>query len=320
MSNVAFLWIFSRGMELGVIVLCLLPLRAFFRKKVPRLFSYMLWAALPVNFVYRLAVRFIELINRHVVDYVYQSPKILVDEKIVQVMRLCWCIGTLVVVIGMVRSYIILMRRLVGSIRLQKDVYVTDRIRLPFTLGMIHPKIYLPYSLKEEYYESVIMHERVHINRRDIWMKYLAIGIRNLFWFQPVLWFAYRMFVNDMEEACDETVLRQKGPDFREEYAHSLLELSDQDETIRDVAIGYGAGVIKSRIKNVMYYEVTEKHKCIVATIVCCLFVIISGLISWQVPRIVQGELPKEIYVEGDMSVTNRELRKTELVEEDEIK
>ncbi len=316
MSNVAFLWIFSRGMELGVIVLCLLPLRAFFRKKVPRLFSYMLWAALPVNLVYHLGKYVWEKMSKIVIDHVHITPQVIVGEKTVQIMRWCWCIGTFLVIIGMVRSYIVLMRRLIGSIRLQKGVYVTDRIRLPFTLGMIHPKIYLPYSLKEEYYESVIMHEQVHINRRDIWLKYLAIGIRNLFWFQPILWFAYRMFVNDMEEACDETVLRQKGPDFREKYAHSLLELSDQDETIRDVAIGYGAGVIKSRIKNVMYYEKAGKTKCIIATFVCCLFMVIAIPISWQVPKVVHGDGPKEKYVEKDIGISGTGMRKEVITEE----
>ena len=189
---------------------------------------------------------------------------------------------------------------------------------MPFTLGLFCPKIYLPYSLKEEYYESVILHECVHINRRDVWMKYLAVGILGLFWFQPVLWFAYRCFVNDMEEACDETVIRQKGTDFREEYARSLLAVSDLDEKIRGVAIGYGTGVIKSRIRHIMNYEKAKTKRCVVAILVCCLFMILAVPISWQVPRIVRGELPKKVYVEGDMEVSGRDMMKAEIMAEDE--
>lgn len=315
MSNVAFLWIFSRGMELGVIVLCLLPLRAILRKKVPRLFSYLLWAALPVNLVYNLVICFIKLINHRVVDRVYQSLEIVVDERVIQVMRGCWCIGSLVVMIGMIGSYIVFLRRLVGSIRLRKGVYLTDRIREPFTLGLLRPKIYLPYSLKEEYYESVILHECVHINRRDVWMKYLAVGILGLFWFQPVLWFAYRLFVNDMEEACDETVLRQKGTGFREEYARSLLEVSDAGGTARGVVLGYGAGVIKSRIRHIMNYEKAEAKKCIIAVLVCCLFMILAVPISWQVPRVVKPN--KKEGVSTEMSATGTGITRKEIVTEE---
>ena len=304
MSNVAFLWIFSRGMELGVIVLCLLPLRLLLRKRVPRLFSYLLWIAIPVNIGYNLVMRFIAMVDRRVSDRLYTNPEIIVDEAIVRWMRCGWCIGTIVVVCGMVFYYLLFLRRLIGSIRIQENVYVTDRINASFTLGLLSPKIYLPFSLQEEYYEPVILHERVHIARRDVWMKYLAIGLLGLFWFQPILWFAYCLFINDMEEACDEAVLRQKGDDFRKEYARSLVELSSRLSKVRGVAIGYGNGEIKARIRNVMNYKQTGKRTCIIAIVLCCLFAVLAIPISWQVPRVVHGSR----YVQEEkeeMSITN---------------
>ena len=59
--------------------------------------------------------------------------------------------------------------------------------------------------------EVKVLHEQVHIRRKDIWMKNFALLFLALFWFQPLLWLAYRLFVNDMEEACDEAVLKEKG-------------------------------------------------------------------------------------------------------------
>ena len=296
MSNVAFLWIFSRGMELGVIVLCLLPLRFLLRKKVPRLFSYLLWTAIPVNIGYNLVMRFIAMIDRRVPDRFFNYPKIVVDETVVFWMRYGWCIGTIVVVFGMVFYYLLFLRRLVGSIRIREGVYVTDRINASFTLGLFAPKIYLPFSLQEKYYEPVILHERVHIARRDVWMKYLAIGLLGLFWFQPILWFAYCLFINDMEEACDEAVLRQKDEDFREEYARSLVELSCRLSKVRGVAIGYGNGEIKARIRNVMNYKQAGKRTCIIAMVLCCLFTLVAIPISWQVPRVAYGEKSSNKY------------------------
>lgn len=284
MSNVTFLWIFSRGIELGVIIVCILPLRALFRRKIPRLFSYFLWAALPADIVMKIILKTF----CNVSDYIHRMPKLAIDEQIVSVMKHCWICGTIIVVSWLTFSYIIFLRRLVGSVQLQKGVYLTDRIRAPFTLGLFCPRIYLPVSLKEEYYEYVILHEKVHISRKDVWMKYLAVGFLGLFWFQPLLWFACRLFMNDMEEACDETVIQKENAEFREEYARVLVEVSFQAGNVCGAAIGYGNGAIKSRIINIMDYKRLKLRGYLMAVMMCVLFAFCSVLISWQVPRMVQ--------------------------------
>jgi len=299
MSKVAFLWIFSRGMELGVIVLCLLPLRALLRRKVPRLFSYMLWAALPLNLVYNLCMWFLPKQRQWIADYMHRMPQVTVKEDVVQGMMNIWMVGTVCVVSALIVSYVCFLHRLVGSIRLQKGIYVAERIQTPFTLGLLYPKIYLPLTLDKEYYESVILHERVHIGRKDIWMKYLAVVFLGLFWFQPALWFVYPLFVNDMEEACDETVLRQKGPEFREEYARALLEVSFQAGAVKGAALGYGNGAIKSRIVNIMNYKQSGRKTRMVAVGLCVAFLIVSIPVSWQVPRLVRAERQRKVNVNG---------------------
>lgn len=302
MSNVAFLWIFSRGIELGVIVLCLLPLRALLRKKVPRIFSYLLWATLPVSLVYNLVIRIISLFNHRVIVYIYKSPKVVVDERMVHALGGFLGIGTIVVITAMVVLYLGLLRYLVGSIRIQKGVYETDRINAPFTLGLLQPKIYLPTSLKEECRESVILHERVHIARKDVWMKYLAVGILGLFWFQPIMWFAYRLFIKDMEAACDESVLHKKGAGFRAEYARSLVEVSYRESKVYGAAIGYGNGDIKERIENVLNYKPVGAKLRVAALVICFLFALATIPISWQVPRLVRAE--REKCIETDVNIS----------------
>ncbi len=302
MSNVAFLWIFSRGMELGVIVLCLLPLRALLRRKVPRLFTYLLWAALPVNVGYNLIISILPKKNRWIADYVAKSSQVVVSESLIQVLTGIWFCGTILVVLGMVYTYIRFLRCLVGSIRLQKDIYLAARIQSPFTLGVFRPRIYLPASLKEEYYEAVVLHERVHIARRDVWMKYLAVTFLGMFWFQPVLWFAYRMFINDMEEACDETVLRRKGKEYCAEYARTLVEVSFQAGKVQGAAIGYGNGEVRARVLQIMRYERAKTSVKVAAVVICWLFMVLSILLSWQVPRLVRAEW-KEIKATESMSV-----------------
>ncbi len=315
MSNETFLWIFSRGIELGLIVVCLLPLRALFRRKIPRLFSYVLWIALPTNIVYRFVTGIVLKRYRIVADMVLRKPKVIIQESTVQIMKWCWIGGTAIVVLWLTVSYISFLRKLIGSIRLQKGVYLADRIRAPFTLGLFCPKIYLPVSLQEEYYEYVILHERVHISRKDVWMKYLAVGFLGVFWFQPLLWFACYLFMNDMEEACDETVIRKETPEFREGYARALVEVSFQTGKVRGAAVGYGNGAIKSRITNIMNYKQVRLRGYLMAILMCVLFVIVSVAVSWQVPKIVHG-IKYEEYMNEAMSVQHTGMGKEFVTEE----
>lgn len=290
MLNVAFLWIFSRGIELGVIVLCLLPIRALLRKKVPRIFSYLLWGALPVNIVYNLCTQLVPGLSTKIADYVDEKKHIEIGKGLLGAFEFIWTIGIIVILLGMLISYFGFYMCLIGSIRLKQDIYLNGRIRSPFTIGIFSPKIYLPTSVDEKYYESIILHEQVHIQRRDIWMKYLAVMFLAIFWFQPVLWLCYRMFINDMEEACDEAVIRKRPKEFRAEYARALLEVADHADKVHGIAIGYGNGEIKARIKNIVDYEKKSAQIRIIALVSCVLFMIVAVPISWQVPRMVKVE------------------------------
>lgn len=302
MWNAAFLWIFSRGIELGVIVLCMLPVRMLLRKKVPRLFSYLLWGALPVNIVFNLCMRLIPGVAREIVDHVDEKKQIEIGKDLLVTLKWIWTAGVIVILFGILLSYIRFHAYLIGSIRWKENIYLNGRIRSPFTAGVFYPKIYLPTWVDEAYYESVILHEQVHIKRKDIWMKYLAMIVLAVFWFQPILWFCFHMFINDMEEACDEAVLRKKGSAFRTEYATALLEVADGMGKVKGVALGYGSGEIRARILHIMYYERANSKVHLQALSGLVLFMVVAVFLSWQNPNMVKEEQEK-IVVRKELSV-----------------
>lgn len=314
MLNVVILWIFSCGIELGVIVLCLLPLRFILRRKVPRLFSYLLWAAVPVTVVFSLIMQFTPKSSLRIIKRVFEKMPIKVNESSLEILRWIWVIGTAVIIITMLLSYIRFQRCLIGSIRLRKNVYITSRISSPFSIGLLQPKVYLPTAINDEYYESVILHEQIHIQRKDIWMKHLAVIFLAVFWFQPLLWCGYRLFINDMEEACDEAVLRKMGDGFSKEYAKALVEISYQSGKIQGVAIGYGNGEVRARIRNIMNYKQTSSLFRFIMMCLCIFFVIMTVLISIQVPYMVQNE-QEVIDVKSNLFVNELKIEKVEIVE-----
>lgn len=290
MLYAAFLWLLNRGIGLGIIVLCLLPIRALFRKKVPRVFSYLLWSALPLNVLLNLCLRFIPVKVHRIIDHTGWMPHLIIPEHILHVMTCVWICVTVVIGTVLVGSYIVFLRHLVGSIRFKENIYISERLEAPFSLGLFHPKIYLPTSLVETQYEPVLLHEQVHVARKDIWAIYLSVVLIVAFWFQPLLWLAYKMFIDDMEEACDETVLGKRDKSFRKEYARAIVEVAYQAGKVWGLAVGYSSGKIEKRVNHILQYEKAGTRICRIALVTCIVFSVAAIPISLQIPRVLQTE------------------------------
>ena len=86
--------------------------------------------------------------------------------------------------------------------------------------------ICLQKELPEQQLRLILLHEMEHIRLHHAWYKSVIVGGLTVFyWWNPVMWLAYRLTCRDMELACDEAVLEQLGPSERREYAHTLVEL-----------------------------------------------------------------------------------------------
>jgi len=55
----------------------------------------------------------------------------------------------------------------------------------------------------------ILLHEQIHIRRKDYIIKILAFLILSIHWFNPLVWIAFRLMSKDMELSCDERVLKE---------------------------------------------------------------------------------------------------------------
>lgn len=85
--------------------------------------------------------------------------------------------------------------------------------------------ICLQEELSEERRELVLRHEVEHLRQNHLWFKILLAVALILFWWNPLVWAAYRLTCRDMELACDEAVMAGLTPEQCREYARTLLEL-----------------------------------------------------------------------------------------------
>ena len=83
-------------------------------------------------------------------------------------------------------SYLRLHRRLRTATRLEDGVFASEAVRSPFVLGVLRPKIYLPYGLDGENRALVLAHEKCHLRHGDPLVRLFAsAGLGRVFLHEP---------------------------------------------------------------------------------------------------------------------------------------
>jgi bla regulator protein blaR1 len=96
----------------------------------------------------------------------------------------------------------------------------------PGILGVFRPVLLWPERLSarldDEHIEAIMLHELMHVWRRDNLTAALHMLIEAIFWFHPLVWWIERRMVEERERACDEAVIQMGGS--AEAYAESLVK------------------------------------------------------------------------------------------------
>lgn len=95
----------------------------------------------------------------------------------------------------------------------------------PFVTGLVRPVIVLPPGETEAgALRCVLRHELYHIRRGDLWVRFLALAARVVFWFDPLVWRLGRQIVEWSELACDEAVTAALDRGERRLYGQVILK------------------------------------------------------------------------------------------------
>ena len=166
-----------------------------------------------------------------------------------------WLAGMALLWLWAAISYVRLKRRLQFSMQLYRGVYETDAVSSPCVVGILRPRIYLIPGLTEMQRMHILLHERMHIRCLDHIWKIVSFAVISVHWFNPFLWFMYRMFQGELEKACDERVLARLGEDKKEDYSESLLALAAGKNWKRPTPIFFGEVNIRGRIRRILAYK-----------------------------------------------------------------
>ena len=179
-----------------------------------------------------------------------------------------WLVGIAALLIYTLISFLRLKRKIGTAVLLRDNIYQSEAVVSPFVLGVIKPKIYLPFNMNGQDMNHVIAHERAHIRRKDHFWKPLGFLILTLHWFNPVVWFGYILLCRDIELACDEKVVKELNNEQRADYSEALLACSVNRRTIAACPLAFGEVGVKDRIKSVLNYKKPAFWIIVVAIVV----------------------------------------------------
>ena len=185
------------------------------------------------------------------------------------ILSIVWTIGILLLIAYTVISYWRLHREIDTAVRYKDNLFQSENVSSPFVLGLIKPRIYLPFSINGQDLEHVVAHEQAHIRRKDHWWKPLGFLLLTIHWFNPFMWLSYVLLCRDIELACDEKVIRELGNEQRADYTQALVACSINRRTIAACPLAFGEVGVKERVKSVMNYQKPAFGIVILAVIAC---------------------------------------------------
>ena len=187
----------------------------------------------------------------------------------ISIMAAVWLAGAAALLLYSAISYWRLRRRVREAVILRDNIYQSENAGSPFVLGIIQPKIYLPYSVDSGALAYVIAHEQAHIRRGDHWWKPLAFLLLTVHWFNPLLWLGYILLCRDIELACDEKVIREMGSEQRADYTQALVSCSVSRRSIAACPLAFGEVGVKTRVKSVMNYKKPAFWIILASALIC---------------------------------------------------
>ncbi len=238
-----------------------------------------------------------------------------VIHRLMPVLAIIWIVGMVVILGYGIVTYVGCRQMVKQAVRLQKNIWECDTISSPFVLGIISPRIYIPFHMKEEEQKYILAHERYHIRRRDYLVKPFAFILLAIYWLNPLSWMAFRLMSRDMEMSCDEAVLEKYGNGIKKLYSSSLLSFAEDNKKYSFAPISFGEADASKRIRNVLHFRPPKRWLIVLIVLVIAVFGIAcltnakektDDNVSAAEKESITGEVPEK-------NITDQEIKELDL-------
>lgn len=285
--NAWFLTVFQRSVTAGWMILAVVILRLFL-KKAPRWITVVLWGLVALRLLCPVLPESPLSLTPEPVDPVSLASQwtgtapsaapsaaqtVTVSQSAgpispITVATAVWLSGAVLLLLWAGVSALRLHGRMATAVRRRNNVYESEYAASPFLLGLVRPRIYVPFHLPDDVLDQVVAHEQAHLRRRDHWWKLLGFLLLAVHWFHPLLWVAYLLLCRDLELACDEAVIRDLDAPRRAAYTEALVACSIRRRSAAS-PLAFGEVGVRERVRSIMDYRKPAMRVLAAALAVC---------------------------------------------------
>lgn len=173
------------------------------------------------------------------------SPKIQI--RLFDLIAYIWALGTLIFLLVVIISYFrFLHRRRKNAVKIsdnkifsevKKELKIKRHIRLkassdigsPMLVGVFFPTVYIPCrSIPDDNMRMVLLHELTHYKQKDLLVKWFAVLINSVHWFNPLCYLACANLSEACEVSCDMAVTKNMSEAEQKLYMQTILDLVEE--------------------------------------------------------------------------------------------
>ena len=173
------------------------------------------------------------------------SPKISI--RLFDLIAYIWGAGVLIFLLVVIISYFrFLYRKSKNSVKIsdnkifsevKKELKIKKHIRLkassdidsPILVGVLFPTVYIPCrEIPDDNMRMVLLHELTHYKRKDLLVKWFAVSVNAIHWFNPLCYLACANLSEACEVSCDMSVTKNMSEDEQKLYMQTILNLVEE--------------------------------------------------------------------------------------------
>lgn len=303
----AFKTVLAMSAAGGLLILALIILKPITEKRLGAVWQYYIWLAVLTVMLIPISVKLPAAVSERTTERLYQAVEIInfaeiktvnftatktlpesVSFSLSELAAWGWIIIALVVLLYKTAGYMLFKRAVYknsrpdfkqGRIRVRR----TGVLSAPLLMGIFKPVLLIPEKeLSRRELKHIMAHELMHYKRCDILYKWLAVFVKCLHWFNPLVYVMAKELDAECEISCDVLLTSKMDECEQKSYMNTVLALIERKPVKKLLPFATMASskrIIKKRFKMIRLSVIPKVHTRVISAF-AALLLCASGVLA----------------------------------------